>query len=133
MVMESIKAAGEAEVDMITDLVNQSIIEELIPAEWKLSNVVNCNKEKGNAIERGDYRGLKLIGQILMVTQRNIERLIKQLMGIDQTQSSFMSDCKATNANFILRQLQDNILGKTVIFIIGLERSFDQVPSYVAQ
>ena len=66
--MESIKAAGEAEVDMITDLVNQSIIEELIPAEWKLSNVVNCNKEKGNAIERGDYRGLKLIGQILMVT-----------------------------------------------------------------
>ena len=68
MVMESIKAAGEAEVDMITDLVNQSIIEELIPAEWKLSNVVNCNMEKANALERGDYRGLKLIGQILMVT-----------------------------------------------------------------
>lgn len=68
LVQKMVKTAGEAEVDMIDGLVNQTIIEELIPAEWKLINVVNCNEEKGNGLKRGDFRGLKLIDQILKVT-----------------------------------------------------------------
>ena len=35
LVSEMVKAAEEAEVDMITDLVNQIIREEVIPAEWE--------------------------------------------------------------------------------------------------
>ena len=42
VVSEMVKAAGEVEVNMITDLVNQIIVEEFIPAEWELSTVVNC-------------------------------------------------------------------------------------------
>ena len=36
---EMVEAAGEAGVDIITDLVNQSIVEEVIPAEWDLSTI----------------------------------------------------------------------------------------------
>ena len=36
VVSEMVKTRGEAEVDIITDLVNQ-IIEGILPAEWQLS------------------------------------------------------------------------------------------------
>ena len=42
VVSEMVKAAGEVEVNMITDLVNQIIVEGFIQAEWELSTVVNC-------------------------------------------------------------------------------------------
>ena len=54
------KIAAEAGVDMITDLENQITMEGFIPAEWKLSNTVNCYKGKGNSAKRGNSRGLKL-------------------------------------------------------------------------
>lgn len=68
LVQKMVKTVEEAEADMINDLVNPTIIEELIPAEWKLINIFYCNEEKGNGLERGDFRGLKLIDQILKVT-----------------------------------------------------------------
>lgn len=54
-----VKAAEEAEVDMITDLVNQIIRQEAIPAEWELSTVVKYYKEKENALEGRNCKGLK--------------------------------------------------------------------------
>ena len=51
VVPEMIKAVGE-EGDMITELINQVIEEGDIPAEWRLSTIVNCCKEKGHSIER---------------------------------------------------------------------------------
>lgn len=40
---------------MITDLVNQITVQGVISAEWQL--IVNCYKEKGDALERENYRG----------------------------------------------------------------------------
>ena len=54
-----VKAARGAGVDMITDLIYQIIV-GIIPAEWELSTAVNSYKEKGNCLERGNYRGLKI-------------------------------------------------------------------------
>ena len=39
------KSGGEAGVD-ITNLVNQDIVEEFSPAEWELSTIVYCYKQK---------------------------------------------------------------------------------------
>ena len=41
LVSEMVKAAGEAEVHMITDLVNQIVLEGFISAEWELNTIVN--------------------------------------------------------------------------------------------
>ena len=57
---EMINAAGEAGVDMITKLVNQIIVQGVIPAEWVLSTSVNCYKGKGDSLERGTYRGKEI-------------------------------------------------------------------------
>ena len=40
---------------MVTDLVNQIIVDGIIPVEW----------ERGDALERGTFRRLKLKDQIL--------------------------------------------------------------------
>ena len=37
-----VKAARETGADMVTDLVNQIIVEGAIPAKWECSNIVNC-------------------------------------------------------------------------------------------
>ena len=50
-----VKTAGQAGVDMITDLVNQIIVEGVIPAEGELSIIVNCYK-----VERRFFRKRKL-------------------------------------------------------------------------
>ena len=42
VVSEMVKAAGETGADMVTDLVNQIIVEGAIPAKWECSNIVNC-------------------------------------------------------------------------------------------
>lgn len=60
LVSEMVKAAEEAEVDMITDLVNQIIREEAIPAEWELSTVVKYYKEKENALEGRNCKGAEM-------------------------------------------------------------------------
>ena len=60
IVPEMIKAAGELGLEMIADLLNQIIREGVVPAEWELSTIVNCYKGKGDALERGNFRGLKL-------------------------------------------------------------------------
>ena len=51
-----VKAAGEAAVDLITDLVNQITVEGVIPAEWELSTIVNCYKRKSDSLKGGNFR-----------------------------------------------------------------------------
>ena len=78
---EMVKATGKAGVGMITDLLNQIIIEGVIPAEWKLRTVINCYQGKSGSLERGNYRGVKLTVQILRI-DRIIEKLIRQQVDI---------------------------------------------------
>ena len=73
-----VKAAGEAGLGMITGLVNQIIVEGVIPAERELSSIVNCCcKRKRDCLERGNCsRGMKLTDQILKIAGRIIEKLM---------------------------------------------------------
>ena len=85
VVSEMVKIAREAGVDVITDLVYQIIVKEVIPAEWELLyTVVHCCKGKCGFLERGDYRGLKLTDQILKIAERIIEKFIRQQREIDE-------------------------------------------------
>ena len=87
---EMVKAAGEAGVDMITDLVNKLIIEGVIPAVWELGFIANCYKGKEDALERRNYRGLKLTDHIRKISERVVEKLIRQQVDIDEVKFGFM-------------------------------------------
>ena len=95
LVSEMVKAAEEAEVDMITDLVNQIIRQEAIPAEWELSTVVKYYKEKENALEGRNCKGLKWTHTILKV----IAKLMRQQVDINEMclEFGFMPGCRIKN------------------------------------
>ena len=67
----------------MTDLLNQIIVGVLGP-EWELSTIVNCYKEKGDSLEKENYRGLELTDQILKIADRIIEKFMRQQVDIDE-------------------------------------------------
>lgn len=71
------KAAASSEetgIDMITDLVNQILVEGAMPADWELCTIVNCYKGKGYSLEKRKYRGVKLADQVLKILEKLLTR-----------------------------------------------------------
>ena len=64
----------EETVTAISELVNLFIYEENIPEDWKDSVIINCYKGKGDATDRGNYRGLKLLEYVTKVLERVLEK-----------------------------------------------------------
>ena len=65
-VSEMVKTVGEAEVDMITGLVNQIDYKRSSSSRMGTQHFCNCYKGKGDSLERGNYRRLKVIDQIFI-------------------------------------------------------------------
>ena len=79
----------------------------------------------------GNYRGLKLIEQVMKVLERVVEGLIRQRVEIDEMQCGFMSGRGTTDAIFIVRQLQENHLAANkplYMAFVDLEKAIDRVP-----
>ena len=64
--VEMVKAAGPLAVRHISHLTN-IIKEEKIPEEWNLLYIINCHKAKGDALEKWNYRGLKMLDPVLKI------------------------------------------------------------------
>ena len=115
----------------VRDLIEDIISEGCIPTDWQESFIVNLYKGKGDALNRGNYRGLKLIEQVMKVLERVVEGLIRQRVEIDEMQCGFMSGRGTTDAIFIVRQLQEKHLAANkplYMAFVDLEKAFDRVP-----
>ena len=60
ILVEMIRAAGDMGASMIRDLAITIIRDGKVPSDWEQSFIVCLYKGKGDALERGNYRGLKL-------------------------------------------------------------------------
>lgn len=103
VVAKTLKAAGESGINLVTVLVNAIISSGKIPGEWDESYIINFYKDKGEALERGNYRGLKLLDQVMKALERVLEKKICEMVSIDEMQFGFMPGRGTTNAIFILR------------------------------
>ena len=65
IVAEMLKPIGEDGAAEVRDLIEDIISEGCIPTDWQESYIVNLYKGKGDALNRGNYRGLKLIEQVM--------------------------------------------------------------------
>ena len=76
--------------------------------EWQESHIVSVYKGKIDVLNGSNYRGLKLIEQVMKVLERVVEGFIRQRVVIDKMHRDFMQG-EETNVIFILRQLHENI------------------------
>ena len=114
---------------MIRDLAVAIIRDGKVPSDWEQSFIVYLYKRKGDALERGNYRGLKLTEQVMKIMERIVDRLIRQLVSIDNSQFGFVGR-GTTDAIFVVRQLQEKYLAankRLYMAFIDLEKVFDRV------
>ena len=131
IVAEMLKSVGEAGAEEVRDLVKNIISEGCIPTDWQESFIVNLYKGKWDALKRGNYRGLKLIEQVMKVFECMMEGLIRQRVESDEIQCGFMSGRGTTDVIFIVRQLQEKHLAANkplYMAFFDLEKAFDRVP-----
>ena len=67
IVVEMIRAAGDKGASMIRGLAAAIICDGKVSSDWEQSFIVCLNKGTGYALERGNYRGLKLTEQVMKV------------------------------------------------------------------
>ena len=134
IVVEMLKASGDTGARLVADLANDMVRNGVIPSDWEDSFIINIYKGKGDALERGNYRGLKLLDHVMKGIERVIEKIIRERISIDDMQFGLMPGCGTTDAIFILRQLQEKHLAKNKKFYFAsvvLEKVFDRVPRKV--
>ena len=110
IVVEMIRAAGDMGASMIRDLAAAIIRDGKVPSDWEQSFIVCLYKGKGDALERGNYRGLKLTEQVMKVLERIVDGLIRQVVSNDDSQFGFVPGGGTTGAIFVVRQLQEKYL-----------------------
>jgi hypothetical protein len=134
VVADMLKAAGEVGTLWVTDVCNAVVREGKIPEDWCKSWMVNVYKGKGDALECGSYRGIRLLEHVMKVLERVVEARVRRTVRIDDMQFGFMPGKGTTDAIFIVRQLQEKFLAKKqdlYMAFVDLEKAFDRVPREV--
>ena len=143
------KAAGPSKVNMdmiipsgtfgdgVMKKLCQKVLDgEGMPEEWKTSVVVPIFKGKGDVMDCGAYRGVRLLEHAMKIVERVLENGIRELLMIDEMQFGFMPGKSKTHASFILRRMQEEFRGrekKLYMCFLYLEKAFDRVPRKVME
>ena len=78
LVAEMIQATGDTGTQWLLDLCNGIVKEVCIPEDWKSSVLLPIYKGKGDPMECGSYRGIKLLEHAMKVVERIFEHRIRQ-------------------------------------------------------
>ena len=86
--------------------------------------VLPIYRGKGDPMECGSYRGIKLLEHAMRVIERIFEHRIRHQIEIDDMQFGFMKGKGTSDAIFMARQMQENfrVKGKKLYFgFVGLD------------
>ena len=129
-------AGGDLAVEWMTDLCNSIIAEGRIPTDWSKSTLVPLYKGKGDPLECGSYRAIKLLEQGMKVMERVLEKRVRSQVKIDDMQFGFTPGKGTTDAIFIMRQMKEKYQAKKkqlYYAFVDLEKAFDRVPREVVR
>ena len=110
--MDMIIASGMFGVGVMKKLCQRVLDGEGMSEEWKTSVVVPIFKGKGNVMDCGAYRGIKLLEHAMKIMERVLENRIRELVMINEMQFDFMQGKGTTHALFILRRMQVEFRGR---------------------
>jgi len=120
----------------LTSLCNLTVAQGRIPDDWKSSILLLFFKGKGDPMECGSYRAIKLLEHAMKVIERVFERRIREKVKIDAMQFGCMLGKGTTDALFTVQQMQEKYgcKGKKLYFaFVYLEKAFDRVPREVTR
>ena len=86
IIAEMLKAAGEVGIELLIELTQVVFCNGVIPTDWQDSFILNLYKGKGDALEWGYYRGLKLTDQVMKLLKRVLDSFIREMVDIDAMQ-----------------------------------------------
>ena len=89
---------------------------------------------KGDALESGSYRGIKLLEHAMKVIEHILETRLRNLVVFDDMQFGFRPGKGTTDAIFILHHIQESFLARKKdlwLAFVDLEKAFDRVPREV--
>ena len=66
---EMLKATGDEGIQLMKELCQLVVNGKGIPSEWEESYIKNLYKGKGDALDRGNYRGLKMTDQAMKLSE----------------------------------------------------------------
>ena len=131
IVVEMIKETGDTGATMIHYLAAMIIHDGKVQTDREQSFIVCLNKGKGDALDRGNYRGLKLTEQAMQILERIVDGLISQVVSIDDSQFVFVPVRSTTDAIFVVWQLQEKYLAlnkRLYMAFVDLEKASNCVP-----
>ena len=92
IIVEMLKAAGSKGINFLRELIISVVKHGKIPDDWEMSFILNLYKGKGDALNRGNYRGLKLAEHVMKVMERIVDGMIREMIAIDEMQFAFALD-----------------------------------------
>ena len=134
--MDMIMARGKFGVGVIKKLCQRVLDGKGMPEEWKTSFVVPIFKGKGDVMDCGEYRGVRLQEHAMKKMKRVLENRIRGLVTIDDMQFGVMPGKGTTHALFILRRMQEEFREreqKLYMCFVDLEKAFDTIPRKVME
>ena len=134
IIVEMLKAAGEKGVELVRKVAEAVFSSGMTPVEWEERFILNLYKGKGEALDCGNYHGLKLTDQVMKLLELVLDFSIHQMVNIDEMQFAFVPGRGTTDAIFIVCQLQKYIAAanKQLDFaFVDIEKAFDRVPRKV--
>ena len=81
--------------------------EEKIPDIWRKSILIPIYKNKGDILNYGNYRGIKLMCHSMKLYESVHENRLRNIVSISEEQFGFVKGKSTTDAIFALRQLQE--------------------------
>ena len=102
-----LKAAGEEGLEKLRLLAEMVFSSGEIPKDWEESLLLNLYKGKGDALDRGNYRGLKLTDQVMKLLELVLDSSIRKMVNIDDMQFGFVPGRGTIDVIFIFCQLQE--------------------------
>ncbi|VDP15935.1 unnamed protein product [Heligmosomoides polygyrus] len=78
--VEAWKVLGNCGVNWLTQFFNRATIEDKIPDDWRDSIIVPIFKQKGDASECSNYRGIKLISHTIKVYERLVDSRLRGIV-----------------------------------------------------
>ena len=129
--VEAWKCLGELAIAFLTKLFNGILESESMPSEWRRSVLVPIFKNKGDVMNCGNYRSIKLLSHSMKLWERVIEARLRQEVEICEQQYGFMPGKSTTDPMFALRLLMEKYREgqkKLHCVFVDLEKAYGRVP-----